>query len=442
MYPEHSGHVACWRETLTWSYVPLGDVSSDLGGDLFVEWEWVVPVDVDFFHSDMHSSIMSGPATALRESPIVSDPDALIREARRRQHRRWMAIGAVIVVAGMVAAVTVDVRRHHAATPHDVVRATVPHHVVSYVPRVSSLQPKSPGSLAVGPRGGLYIADSTRDQILELRNGTFRVVVGNGKLGFRGDGGLARDAEINDPLGMTFRNGTLYFADSGNNRIRAVSPSGIITTVAGDGHGGWVADGTPVLAAALSPTAVKFGPNGDMYVASDQEVLRLDANGTFTRVLGNKKYDGVYGIGGRAVDASADGAGDLAFDANGDLYVSGSYPKALLMVDPQGQLSGNTNFPASGLISAPNGTVIATAGQFLVRLSPHGDQTLVAFPANGPYHGVRVFYPEGTAIAPNGTIYVDTSAGNGWANKSAIVAISPEGHSSLLWEQHPPPSQG
>ena len=137
---------------------------------------------------------------------------------------------------------------------------------------------------------------SKRDQILALRHGAFRVVVGTGKQGFSGDGGPATKAEINIPFGMTFRHGTLYFADSSNNRIRAVSPAGIITTVAGNGHGGWVANGTPALAAAISPGSLTFGPDGDMYVASDQEVLRLGANGTFTRVLGNKKYDGVYGL--------------------------------------------------------------------------------------------------------------------------------------------------
>ncbi len=201
----------------------------------------------------MHSSTMVAVGRALRDTPVVSDPDALIREARRRQRRRWTAIGAVIVVATVVAIVTVEVRRHHAPTPRHGVRAPIPHHGIPQIPRVSGPQPQAPESLAIGPDGGLYIADGGRDQILELRHGTFRVVVGTGKVGFTGDGGPATEAAINSPGGMTFRNGTLYFADSANGRIRAVSPAGIITTVAGDGQTGWVADGTPALAAALVP---------------------------------------------------------------------------------------------------------------------------------------------------------------------------------------------
>jgi hypothetical protein len=431
MHAEHRGRVAGGWETFTGSYFAVCDLAADLVCDLFMKREWVVPVDIDFFHGDMHSSTMVGVSTALRDSPVIADPDALIREARRRQRRRWTAIGAVIVVAAVV-----TVSTGHA------IRAAVPHRVIPHVPQPTRLEPHAPGSLAVGPDGGLYIADSARDQILELRNGNFRVVVGDGKLGFRGDGGPATNAEIKYPFGMTFRNGTLYFADSSNHRIRAVSPLGIITTVAGNGQDGWVANGTPALAAPLSPSALTFGPNGEMYVASDQEVLGLDANGTFTRVLGNTKYDGLYGIGGRAVAGSADGARSVAFDSSGDLYVAGSNPKILLMIDPHGQLYGNSNIAASDLITTPNGTVIVTSGQSLVSLSRRGDRTLVAFPAYGAYHGVRLFYPDGIAITPNSTIYVDTSAGNGWADKSAIVAISPNGHSTLLWEQATGPTKG
>jgi sugar lactone lactonase YvrE len=280
---------------------------------------------------------MVGIGTALQDSPVVPDADALIREARRRQHRRWMTVGAVIVVGAVVATLLIGLHRHHAARPRPVVHATVPHHVARHVPQTFGPQPQTPGSLAIGPDGGLYIADYARDQILELRNGTFRVVAGDGKRGYRGDAGPAAQAEINGPFGMAFRGGTLYFADSGNNRIRAVSTSGIITTVAGNGRIGWVADGTPALAAALNPSAMTFGPDGRMYVTSDLEVLRLNSNDTFTRVIGNPKSpDAVCGSGVPAVDACPDGAEGLAFDGKGDLYVYGSDTKALLMVNPEG----------------------------------------------------------------------------------------------------------
>lgn len=128
-----------------------------------------------------------------------------------------------------------------------------------------------PSALAVGPAGQLYLADDGLNEILQmLPGGRFAVIAGNGKAGYSGDGGPAASASLNDPGGMTVaRSGTLYFADTGNNRIRAVSPSGVISTVAGTGRlGGWVPTGTPALKASLeSPADVVIGPDRALYIA-------------------------------------------------------------------------------------------------------------------------------------------------------------------------------
>lgn len=95
--------------------------------------------------------------------------------------------------------------------------------------------PKAPGPMAIGPNGNLFVADDTRDQILErLSNGRFVVVAGNGKHGSSGDGGPAVEAELDYPGGMAFGPaGALYFADTGNNTVQRVVPGGDITTVVG-----------------------------------------------------------------------------------------------------------------------------------------------------------------------------------------------------------------
>ncbi len=106
------------------------------------------------------------------------------------------------------------------------------------------------------------------------------------------------------------KDGTLYFADAGNNRIRAISPWGTIRTVAGDGNFGWVGSGASALAASLGgPAAVTIGPDHRLYiaVADSSEVLRLSRDGTLTKIAGVRRYAGLYGIGGPATEASADG---------------------------------------------------------------------------------------------------------------------------------------
>ena len=318
------------------------------------------------------------------------------------------------------------------------------------MPTTAGVVPRRPTSLAIGPNKNLYIADDVRDQVLErLPNGTFEPVAGNGTAGFSGDGGPATSAQLNFPAGITFGpDGTLYVADYGNGRIRAVSPAGIISTIAGSGaQGAWVPDGTPALVASLRPTAMAFGPEALMYVADDREVLRLEPNGTFTRVLGENtnEYAGVDGIGGTARSASADGANGVAIDTFGNMYVAGSNTKAILMVDPQGivHLLGDL-YPRgpSGLVTGPDGSVVAMDELGVVGLSPQGIKTLISFPTTDrvSYLGITGFSPNGIAVAPGGTTYLDTFSGNGYADKSALVMIPAQGSGppTVLWEQSSP----
>jgi sugar lactone lactonase YvrE len=184
-----------------------------------------------------------------------------------------------------------------------------------------------------------------------------------------------------------------------------------------------------------------------MYVTDDQEVLRLEPNGTFTRVLGENtnEYAGVNGIGGPARSASADGANGVAIDWLGNIYVSGSNTKGILMVDTQGivHFLGDL-YPRgpSGLVTAPDGSVVAMDELGVVGLSPQGIKTIINFPTTDKvsYLGITGFSPNGIAIAPGDTTYLDTFYGNGYADKSALVMIPPQGSGSpsLLWEQPSP----
>jgi hypothetical protein len=392
-------------------------------------------------------------------SSTAPEANALIEEARRlhkiRQRRRWFVMVAIIVAVAGIAAAVAGVSGGPVSSPRRLAHPFPPPRGNPKRSFTSHSAPQRPGSLTIGPDGNVYISDDTRSQILRRNaNGTFQVVAGNGTAGYSGDGGPAARAELNDPGGITFGpDGTLYIADLGNGRIRAVSTSGTITTIAGDGkQTGWVSDGTPALAAALSPMAMTFGLDGLMYVASQSEVLRLGSDGTFTRVLGDNRYTpygeqaGVNSVSGPAVDASADGANGLAFDSAGNLYVSGFDDKSILMVNPHGTVSAiGPLYPHGdgGLVTAPNGTVLAIGELSVVRLSPQGIQTVVAFPGSihTTYLGITGLSPNGIAVASNGSLYLDTGQ-NGFADKTALIVINPQGVPSLLWEQNPSPGSG
>jgi hypothetical protein len=307
----------------------------------------------------------------------------------------------------------------------------------------SVVAPVSPGSLAVGLDGTLFVADDARNQILRrLPDGAFAVVAGNGKRGFSGDGGKAVDASLSGPGGMAVAaDGTLYFADSGNNRVRAVSAHGTITTVAGNGRAGWTASGSAARSAPLlSPEDVAIGPGGRLYIADSgySKVLRLERGGTLTRIAGVPRYEGVYGIRRAATRASADDANGLAFDAAGNLYLAGLSTKTLLMIDHAGVMrlpAGMTGFyprGAGGLVTDAHGRVLAMDTQDIVAVSPAGIRTIDAL-GSRKIAGIKNFLPNGIAVSRDGTIYIDTDRGNGWSSRSAIVALVAGGRARTLW---------
>jgi hypothetical protein len=321
---------------------------------------------------------------------------------------------------------------------------------------------KRPGALAVGPRGQLYIADDGLDEILQaLPGGRFLVVAGTGRPGYSGDGGPAVRASLNDPGGLAVTpGGTIFVADTGNNRVRAISPSGTITTVAGDGrYGGWVAGGIPARRASLAgPADVAVGPGGCPYIADQGggEILRLAAAGRVVRVAGVRGAAGVPGAGQAATRASADGPDGLAFGATGDLFVAGSFTKTLLMVTARGRmrlpagtgtfyprgvgglaaLSANLAVVPGGLAEVPGhrGTgVLAINGQRVQWASGQGLTTLFDLSRERPA-GIRGFLTDGLAVSAQGAIYLDTYAGNGYASATALIEIGRSGGVRVIWQ--------
>jgi hypothetical protein len=302
---------------------------------------------------------------------------------------------------------------------------------------------QQPGALAAGPDGHIYVADDALNEILRvLPGGRFQVIAGNGRAGFSGDGGPAVNALLDDPGGMAVTSDDeLYFADTGNNRIRVISPRGIITTVAGDGrNGGWVPSGTPALKASLGgPADVAIGPKGTLYIASEgtNQILELNPAGRLLQIAGSSTLAGVIGIGQQAVGASPDGPDGLAFNRAGDLYIAGFNTKQLLMISVGGRMNlpiGTVGFyprGRGGLVTTRDGSVLAMNGQQVDEITGHGLRVLIDFSRHNRT-GIRGFLPDGIAVTTNGTIYLDTWDGNGWASKTALIQISPGGHTAVI----------
>jgi sugar lactone lactonase YvrE len=141
-------------------------------------------------------------------------------------------------------------------------------------------------AIAVDREGALYIADFNNYRIRKVVSDTIRTIIGKGPLpfvgggGFSGDGGDALNAQLNVPTGVAVdANGTVYFSDTGNSRIRAVDPeTNIIVTIAGTGAVGALGDGGLAVEAQFNqPSRLAIDVNGNLIVAdiSNSRIRKL-----------------------------------------------------------------------------------------------------------------------------------------------------------------------
>ena len=208
--------------------------------------------------------------------------------------------------------------------------------------------PLLPTSVAYDSAGNLYFADTNRDEVYESSlGGVLTVVAGNGVQGFAGDGGAATSAELNSPQGVAVgADGTLYIADSGNERIRAVI-AGTISTFAGSGSVGFGGDGGGALTAMFRlPNALATDANGALLVSdSGNARVRRISGGVIVTIVGNGTQ-GFAGDGGMAVAAEIDTPMGLAVGADGRIFVADSHNDRIRVVATNGTIS---TFAGSGL---------------------------------------------------------------------------------------------
>jgi uncharacterized protein (TIGR03437 family) len=186
-------------------------------------------------------------------------------------------------------------------------------------------QLNGPQGLAADSAGNLYIADTQNHKIRKVANGVISTVAGSGTAGFAGDGGAAASAQLNFPFGLAVdAAGNLYIAEFGNNRVRKVSAGGNISTLAGTGVSGFGGDGSQAVNAMLSgPQGVAVDSAGNVFIAdtNNNRVRMVAPSGVITTVAGNGA-SGADGDGGSALAAKVGNPNAVATDAVGNVYIA------------------------------------------------------------------------------------------------------------------------
>jgi streptogramin lyase len=236
--------------------------------------------------------------------------------------------------------------------------------------------------------GDLLLADSFNHAIrrIEAKSGIVTTIAGNGKKGFRGDGGPAAAAQFDTPIqiALDLAGKQLFIADIGNKRVRRIDfATSIITTVAGNGRPGVPADGVVAIETSLvDPRAVAVAPDGSFYILerSGHALRHVDAEGRIRTVAGTGK-PGLSGDGGPALEAAM----------NGPKYITLDRDESVLIADAENHVIRRYT-PKDGHITRVAGT------------GKSGNAGLGGNPL-----ACELARPHGVTVAPDGALYIADS---------------------------------
>ena len=258
----------------------------------------------------------------------------------------------------------------------------------------------NPFGIAVSDAGEIFVADTENHRIRRISSsGVISTVAGRGTAGFAGDRRAATRARLWSPRGIALDGmGRLYVADSKNHRIRVIDSNGIITTFAGTGRPGFGGDdGPPAEAQLLSPSAVAVDTLGDVYIAdTGNHRIRKVSDGIITSVAGNSRV-GFGGDGGPADLATLNRPEGVALDVYGTVYIADTRNHMVRRVDLDGTIS----------------TVMGTGKQ-----GYSGDGALAT--------SATLSFPRGVAVDWRGGVYVADSGNH------VVRRITTSGHAETV----------
>jgi len=285
----------------------------------------------------------------------------------------------------------------------------------------------SPCGVAIDARGNVYLADAGNNRIRKISpTGVVTTFAGSGTAGYAEGSGTA--ASFNSPTGIALDGaGNVYVADSYNHRIRKISPTGVVTTLAGSGTGGY-ADGTGTAASFNWPKGVAVDGVGNVYVAdqSNNRIRKVSPAGLVTSFAGSATSGFADGLG---TTASFDWPSGIAIDGTGNIYVADQGNNRIRKISPAGVVTTLAGSEIRGFadgtgnvasFDSPGGVAVDGAGNVYAadqnnnrirKISPLGIVTTLAGSsisgfADGTGTDAYFRFPHGVAVDGTGNVYV------------------------------------
>jgi streptogramin lyase len=186
----------------------------------------------------------------------------------------------------------------------------------------------NPFGVVRGPDGAIWFCEYSGQRVRRIKDdGFIETVVGTGQKGYSGDGGPASQATLNLPHEIRFDpKGDLYIVDMQNHAVRKVDQrTKQITTIAGTGKPGYSGDGGPAKQAELKqPHSIQFGPDGDLYICDigNHAIRRIDHQSQAISTYAGTGSPGPTPDGSPLVGTPLNGPRSIEFDRNGDLWLA------------------------------------------------------------------------------------------------------------------------
>ena len=278
-----------------------------------------------------------------------------------------------------------------------------------------------PIGVAVDSSGNTYIADENDNRVWKVdSSGKITTLAGNGTAYYGGDNGPGNKAALNSPTGIAVDSaGNVYICDSGNNRVREVTPDGTIATVAGSGAPAYSGDGGAARNAGILPLAIAADKSGDLFISEGARIREISAaTGNISTIAGTGTM-GYSGDGGPAISAKLAFVTALAVDSTGILYLADFGANVIRRVDTKGII---TTIGGTGVAGYSGDGSKATSAQMVpygMALDPSGTSLYLSEPLASTVRSINL--TTGTISIVAGQAGQYGFAGDGLTAFSAVL---------------------